>query len=430
LPSQVFIALKGERHDGHQFIPEAISTGSPIIVADHSDKSWPLSPQTALIQVRDTTQALIDLATWHRRRLTGKVIAVTGSCGKSSVKTMTASILRQFGPCTMAEKSYNNHIGVPLTLLQASPDDKTVVLELGTNHHGEIDRLGAITRPDIGVITCIKKCHLAGLGDKNGVKEAKAELISHIREGGTFVLNADDPLCMSLAPRFDGEVLTFGIDSPADVRCSNVKTVGCGQFFKAANMEFHIPVSGKHNVLNAAAAICIAKTLGASRQNMLLGLSHLRLPHLRSEIRTIGGVRYLLDCYNSNPAAMRAATEAFLEMPSEGNRIVVCGDMLELGDESHSLHVETGRMLAEKPLTTLIAVGQHGASVIEGWKEKATPQQKAFHVPEPDKAWMFVAELSKPGDSVLIKGSRKLELEQIPEAIAEYLNVNEKGEAA
>jgi UDP-N-acetylmuramoyl-tripeptide--D-alanyl-D-alanine ligase len=337
---------------------------------------------------------------------------------------MTAAILSRAGRCTWAPKSFNNRIGVPLTLLKADVEDDFVVLEMGTNHHGEIEELARFARPHAGLITCIGDCHLEGLGNRRGVMEAKGELIPHLKVGGLLALNADDPLCMELTARHAGPVRTFGFSRVADVRPVGLRWEGEGQAFEIARRSFRLPASGRHNVLNAAAAICLAGWAGATSEQASEALAQIVLPGLRFEKRRIGGVEYVLDCYNSNPTAMRAALSTILE-ESRGRRlVVVCGDMLELGQAGPSMHMHLGRVMALTGVDTLVAVGTLGRYVVRGWSEFAGEGRKAFHLPSVDEAWQVVQENVGPGDIVLIKGSRAMRLETIPDAIVRQMTAD------
>ncbi len=418
---QAFFALEGSRHDAHDYIPAALDSGARIIVCHKKPRSLRLPPRSSIVLVDDTLQALLRLAAWHRDRLQGVVIGITGSCGKSTVKEMTGAILSEGGRCTVARESFNNRIGVSLTLLDALPEDDYVVLELGANHRGEIDELARIARPDAGCITCIGRSHLEGFGGLEGVREAKSELIPHIARDGFLVLYGDQARCRSLGQRYGGEVQTFGFSPEADVRIAEVKSGSRGELFSIGEVVFHIPLTGRHNVLNAGAAFCLARWAGACEGQALRALGAVRLPGLRCERRWIGGVEFVLDCYNSNPTAMQAACEAFARTKAPGRRIVVCGDMLELGDEAASLHEDTGRMIAESGVDMLVAVGGYADHVVKGWRKASPRAQNAISLPSREKAWLFIHRITRRGDAVMMKGSRKLRLEEVVDSIGEYV---------
>jgi len=429
-PGQAFLALIGPNFDAHEFVPQAIEAGARIIIAQRQEESWSLPLDVALIIVGDTTKALMDLAAWHRSRMRGRVIAVTGSCGKSTVKAMTAALLAQAGACTVARKSFNNRIGVSLSLLDAKAVDDFVVLEMGANHFGEIDELARLARPHAAVITCIGECHLEAFGDLKGVRDAKAELVAHLDPEGLLVLNADDRLCLTIASAYKGQVRTFGFARDAYVRPHGLRREGENTVFRVWGRTFRLPAVGQHNVLNAAAALCLARWAGLSLEQVRDGLAEIKMPELRWEKRVLAGVTYLIDAYNSNPTAMRAALAAFLEEPVARRRIMVCGDMLELGAASIPLHRRLGRVLALTGIDSLVAVGPLSRSVVDGWREIASDGREVFHFETAEEAWAAVHAIASPGDWVLIKGSRMMQLEKIVAAITEHLSVKGKEAAA
>jgi len=423
-PGQAFVALTGPNHDGHDYLDDAVEAGAPILIVQRPDA--PRAHGVAVIRVTDTERALLRLAAWHRGRLSATVLAITGSYGKSTVKAMTAAVLSRVGPCTVAPASYNNRIGVGLTILSATPEDEFLVLEMGTNRPGEIDELAAAARPHVGVITAVGPVHLEGLGDIGGVKEAKAELIPHLLPDGALVLNGDDERCASLASRYDGAVFSFGVGEGADLRPTRIFPAAEGWTFDAAGRRFRVPVGGRYNVMNAAAAVCASIAAGAGLRAAREGLADFQPPPLRYERRVLGGVEFILDCYNSNPVALRAALRSFLREKNPGRKVVVCGDMLELGERSHALHRQAGRALADAGVDLLIAVGKLSSQTVAGWHDAALPSQDAAYFADAEAAWgPLLAEL-EPGDAVLLKGSRGVHLETIVERIAERLEARKE----
>ena len=424
-PGQAFFALVGERHDGHKFVPQALEKGASIVIAERINPDWPVSSETSVVIVEDTTTALGDLAFWHRNRLNAKIVAITGSCGKSTVKNMTAEILSRHGQCTSAPKSFNNSIGVPLTLLSATPDDDYVVLELGANAPGEIDALASLARPDIGIITCIGECHLEGFGDIYGVRDAKAELTRHVSEEGTLVLNADDRLCLSTGRGYEGKLVTFGLSEAASVRPVAVRQHGDGWVFYAMGCQFSLPLPGRYNVRNAAAALAASAEVGADPHVTAEALGQFSLPPLRFRRRQMAGVTFIEDCYNSNPTAVRAAVDTFTEEPVSGRRVMIFGDMLELGKEAARLHQRMGRYLAGEDIQMLIAIGEHGQDLLRGWNRAASASRHAMRFETAEDAWRSIWKELRPGDCVLVKGSRGTELETITERIAQHIQQTE-----
>ncbi len=415
-PGQAFFALVGANHDGHDYLPDAAAAGARIAVVQRMNGKPP--DGTAVVRVPDTQKALLALAAWRRKRLRARVVAVTGSYGKSTVKAMLGAILSRDARCTAAPASYNNRVGVALTLLSAADNDDFVVLEMGTNHPGEIDELARAAWPDLGVITAIGEVHLEGLRSLDGVLEAKAELIGHLPPGGVLILNADDAACASLAKRFAGTTRTFGLSAGATVRPQRIRRCGEGWEFDALGWVFRLPDGARYNVPNAAAAICAATSLGASAASAAKALAAFSSPALRYEKRNLGGVTFICDCYNSNPPALRMALESFIAERNPGRKIVVCGDMLELGEQAEQLHRQMGREIAESGIQLLVAVGPLGRHLLEGWRSRAIASQSALYFESAEQAWSPVWWEVRPGDAVLLKGSRAMRLETIADNIA------------
>ena len=428
-PGQAFVALRGENHDGHHFVPDALQKGAPVLVVDHVKPAWDEADAT-LVKVNDTGEALLDLAAWHRDRLDALVAAVTGSCGKSTIKNMLEAIMSREGACTAAPSSYNNRVGVPLTLLDADMDDRFVVCEMGANAPGEIDELAACARPDGAIVSCIGDCHLEGFGGREGVRDAKGEIVPHITDGGTLVLNADDELCMTLKDRHDGPIRTFGFSDEAWLTPRNLERRVGNWVFRARNETFHLAAPGKYNVANAAAAMTLALSMGCSVDAVKEGLEDVSLPPMRYETSDIRAVTVVEDCYNSNPTAARAAVDAFLEEPIEGRRAVVFGDMLELGERAPELHREMGLFLGRRDIQMLVAVGEYGREVLKGWNRVASSSRQAMHFRDPEKAWKPVWDELAAGDGLLLKGSRNVGLERIVNRIREYVRNEGTGAAA
>jgi len=425
---QAFLALVGPNHDAHTFLPQAPGLGAVVLVVEHLDDGWRPPQDVAVIRVRDTARALLALAATYRDSLRARVAAVTGSVGKSTVKNMLAHILAAEGRCTAAPASFNNRVGLAHTMLAAHQDDDFLVLEMGTNHPGEIDELARAARPDLGVITGIAETHLEGLGSLEGVREAKAELIPHLRPDGTLVLNADSPACASLAGRFAGRTLTFGFSRDAAWRARNVRRCRGGWSFSLDGERVRLNVPGRFNVLNATTAVCAANALGVRLGAAGAALLACRPPRLRYEERRLAGRRFVLDCYNSNPAAMRAALESFMAEPAAGRKVVVCGDMLELGPETARFHRELGLHLAESRVDLLVTVGAQAQHILHGWEARADASQQAMRFASAQDAWLPLWRRLRPGDEVLVKGSNALHLATIAERIAEHIDAS-RGEA-
>ena len=427
---QAFFALVGPQHDAHDYLAQASERGASIFVVQREAAGWRAPAGTAVVRVQDTARALLALGAWHRGRLRARVAAVTGSYGKSTVKAMLGAALGRVGRCTVAQASYNNRVGVALTLLAARPTDEFLVLEMGTNHPGEIDELARAARPDVGIITAIGAVHLEGLGSLDGVREAKAELITHLNPSGTLLLNADDPRCASLADGFAGRVRTFGTSDGADVQARRIGPRGAGWRFEALGHTVWLPSGARHDVLNAAAALAGAEALGVPTLSAAAALERAVRPPLRYERLRLGGVAFIRDCYNSNPPALRSALRSFLLEENPGRKVVVCGDMLELGERSPELHRQMGAELAECGVHILVAVGEMGPHLVEGWHTRAMPPRFALWFPAARQAWLPLWRELRPGDAVLVKGSRGVKLETITDHIAAHIERTEAEEAA
>jgi len=429
-PGQAFFALVGPRFDAHDYLPQAVAAGAKVLVVQRPPGDWLAPEDMAVVQVGRTAPALLALAAHYRRSLRAQVLAITGSYGKSTVKTMLGAALTRVGRCTVAPASFNNRIGVALSLLGARRDDDYVVLEMGTNHAGEIDELARAAQPDLGVITAIGEVHLDGLGSLQGVAEAKAELIAHLDPAGALVLNADDARCAALGARFGGRVRTFGADPSADVAVTNVRRADAGWAFEALGHEFTLASGARHDALNAAAALCMASALGVPAAEVAAALAGVERPPMRYERVELGGVTFIRDCYNSNPPALRAALRSFLLEVGAGRKAIVCGDMLELGLHAGRLHREVGTDLAASGAELVVAVGQMASEFVAGWCTRARAGQRALCFGSAEEAWLPTWEQLRPGDVVLLKASRALHLETITDGIAAHLARQGKEAAA
>ena len=341
-PGEAFVALKGERFDGHDFVPAALAAGAAAVVAEdrREIRRAALESRVPFVLVDDTTLALGRMAVAYRRALDGTtVVAVTGSNGKTTTKEMIYRALSRRGPVVRSVRSFNNHVGVPLTLFSVEPGHRWAVLELGTNAPGEIAALAEMARPHIGVVTNIAETHLAGLGDREGVARAKGELVAALPADGCAVLNRDDPLCANLARLTEARVVFFGRDPAADVFVTDIRPTGEGISFRLNGRRLvRLRVLGEHNALNAAAAVAVCRRLGLSEEEVVSALEAFSGVPKRLRVRRRGGVTILDDTYNANPGSMQGALGVLAGFPCRGRRVMVCGDMRELGAASRRLH--------------------------------------------------------------------------------------------
>ena len=411
-----FVAIVGERFDGHAFLQQAADKGATaLLVSGGAAASNLIEYAGAVVIVADTLRALGDLAAWHRRRLTCRVVAVTGSCGKSSVKEMTGQVLASRLHGRRAAASFNNFVGVPLTILGAEPDDEYLVVELGTNAPGEIRRLAEIASPDIAVVTCVGPVHLEGLGSVEGVASEKEELIRALGSDGVAILNADDAHVAAMAEAAT-TVRTFGIGD-GDVLASDVRTEARGVTFRLdSGVEIRLPVPGRHNVTNALAAVAVAREFGFDDEQIAAALAQYRPLAMRLAREELpGGVTLIDDCYNANPISSMAALGVLCEHPARGRRVLVQGDMLELGPGSEAFHADLGRAVASSSVRMLVTVGSETRRTSMAASERSDLMR--FHFPDARTAAGEVPGLLEAADVVLVKGSSRIDLKQVSEAI-------------
>jgi UDP-N-acetylmuramoyl-tripeptide--D-alanyl-D-alanine ligase len=418
-PGNLFVAIKGDRFDGHDYVVQAARAGAGAVLVSTVDTEWPLEPDCPVILTRNTQLALRDTAALHRAHLSAAAVAVTGSCGKSTTKSLIAALLRTAGPTTCAEASFNNRIGVSLTILAARPEDRFLVLELGANHPGEIDELASLGRPEVGVITTIGEAHLEGFGTLEGVMEAKGEIIRHIAPGGTLVINGENPWCRKLAARFRGRVVRFGFGRAMDLRAERVRCFPDGTRFTLRGREIMLEAPGKFNVLNALAAIGAAEAIAGAELDAVRALRTAELPPLRANVTRVGDIAFIEDCYNANPTALRSAADLLDAVAPGGRRVAVCGDMKELGRHSERLHRRVGRELARRGVDALIAFGQSARWLAEGYESVAGRGHVCLSFCEEEFTELCHALLGvlEPGSCVLIKGSRAMRMERILETV-------------
>ncbi|MBI5837393.1 MAG: UDP-N-acetylmuramoyl-tripeptide--D-alanyl-D-alanine ligase [Candidatus Eisenbacteria bacterium] len=417
---QVFVALRGERADGHDFADRALGAGACaalVRAAWIEAQRERLLPGAALLAADDPQAALQRWARAHRAGFDIPLVAVTGSNGKTTVRAMLAHVLAARGPVLASEGNLNNHLGVPLTLLRLEPRHRMAVVEMGMSHPGEIAALCGIAAPTAGVITNAGRAHLEGLGTVEAVARAKSELVDYLeRRGGTAVLNADNEALMAANRGRVSRVRTFGVDAPADVRAVNVAARGLGgsTFRLEGGPEVRLQVPGLHNVRNALAAIAAAGALGVPAAEAAAALAGFRrLEHGRLELAHAGGVQILDDTYNANPDSLAAAVEVLLHTPARGRRMLALGDMLELGGDAAKEHERAGRGLTG--LDVVWAAGAHAPDVARGAREAGVAEAHAFE----DVGAMVRAlpERLRRGDLLLVKGSRGMRMETLVEAL-------------
>ena len=414
----LFAAIRGERFDGHQFVSQAIRDGAVAAMVDQDFEAGSPAP-FPLIQVEGTRPALGRLAGWWRDRLNPVCVAIAGSNGKTSTKDMLGSVLRKAGDSIVSPASFNNDLGVPLTLLQLGRQSKYAALEVGSNHPGELRPLLNLIRPAHGILTGIGPEHLEFFKDLDGVFEEESSLAEFISEDGFLLVPSDIHRLDDLRELTRGRVITVGVDSSADWAASDLKLSWEGATFEVVGPDpdcggpYRIPLLGRHQVVNALLVIGISSVLGIPAGQIRAGLSGCPRPGMRLEPVTVGGVRILNDAYNANLDSMKAALALLSELPVEGRRIAFLGDMGELGHESSSSHRELGVTVAASKLDVLVGVGERMFETVAVAGDLGTP--RTVWVKSVAEAGSLMAELVRDGDSILLKASRFMRLETVLE---------------
>lgn len=408
----LFIALRGERFDGHDFISQAVEKGAAGVVVDRLDELY--TGDAAVVVVSNTLHALQNLATYHRRRFRIPVVAVTGSNGKTTTKDLTAAVLASRLPVLKTQANFNNEIGLPLTLLNLTKDHRAAVVEMGMRGLGEIAELARIAEPTAAIVTNVGETHIELLGSLENIAIAKSELVEAIDATGFVVLNADNPYVQAMSKKAKGKVLLYGLESPCDVQACEIRTEGFSTMFVCrifgAEFPIKLPAIGKHNVYNALAAIATAWQLGLSPADITSGLQAFMPSSMRQHIEQIGSYVVINDTYNASPLSMASALDT-LEQVAEGRKVAVLGDMLELGNIAVDAHHRLGKMVAESGVSVVITVGDLAQSIAETARECGVPEAVACG--DHEQAWRELSARLKSGDTILVKGSRGMRMEQI-----------------
>ena len=421
----LFIALTGENFDGHDCLKAAAEKGASglLIRLDHKDKLDKIDGAPPTIGVADTLRALGDIAHAWRERFSVPVVAITGSAGKTTTKEMLAAIASQARTILKTEGNRNNLIGLPLALLQLRKEHELAIVEMGTNQPGEIARLAAIALPDVGIITNIGPAHLEGLGSMEGIREEKGGLFNVMAGRGTAVINRDDPAIGILAERWPGKRITFGLGTDADVTARGIEHAGpegirFNLVIEGIGIRVLLRSPGEHNIVNALAAAAAAWVLGFDRSLIAEGLCAFSPVPGRTEIRRLGnGARMILDTYNANPASMREAIKTLQGLREQGRAFAILGDMLELGERAEELHEELGRSVPEAGIDHLFLKGTLSRCTAAGAIQRGLSREQVTLFDDPQTVVTDLKSRLRKGDWILVKGSRKMKLEKVAEAI-------------
>jgi UDP-N-acetylmuramoyl-tripeptide--D-alanyl-D-alanine ligase len=413
---QLFFAVKGERLDGHDFVEQALEKGAVAAVV-RKDQLSRYPSQSKLLAVEDTLTALQTLATAVRKLWGKPLVGVTGSAGKTTTKEAIAHVLGARFRVMKSEGNLNNHFGLPLMLLKLEPEYDVAVIEMGMSHAGEICALAKIAQPEIGVVTNVAPVHLEFFDSLAGIARAKYELVESLPASGVAVLNADDEYVSQFGRGFKGKVVMYGTRPTADVRAEKIQSKGTeGTEFDVVIGSLRepavLPLVGEHNVLNALAAIAVGVERGLKPSEAVAALATLAPADKRGQVLQLGNITVINDCYNSNPKALAAMVDSLATMPAK-RRIVVAGEMLELGPAAEEMHREAGVHIAEKKAEKKIDVLLGVRGLAQAMVDAANQAQiRAEFVPSSEEAGKWLAREAQDGDVILLKASRGVKLEK------------------
>lgn len=442
---EIFVAIKGAHFDGHDFVGEAVKKGAPVVVvarhqgvggpARHQSVDGQASPASlpasipeniGVVQVNDTIEALGNIASWWRSKFSVPCVAITGSNGKSTTKEMVAAIAAVRGPVLKTEGNFNNLIGLPLTVFRWENEHKTAVLEMGMNAKGEIRRLAQVARPDIGLITNVTAAHLEKLENVQGVAEAKGELFEVMAGKGIAIVNDEDPWVKKLGNKYGGRFITFGMQNTSDVQFRHMESVDLTATDLTLSIigrekMIRLPLPGTHNVMNAMAAIAVGVALNTDLDTILARIVEFRPMAMRFErVQLSNGVCMVNDSYNANPQSMKAAFRTVGGAKRAGRFIAVLGDMLELGEQSASLHRQVGQAAAEFGIEKLFLFGNFASEIAAGAEEGGLNESDVQEYDDIEAVQRAIEKEIKIGDVLLVKGSRGMRMERI----VDYLKHN------
>jgi UDP-N-acetylmuramoyl-tripeptide--D-alanyl-D-alanine ligase len=434
-PGDCLFAIAGPNFDGHDFLADAFAKGASCAVVS---KDVPLDKfqDKIILKVDDTVKALGDLAAWFRRECNFKVVAITGSVGKTTTRQIAHHVLSKRFKAFQSPKNFNNFIGLPLSILAAPPDSQILALELATNHPGEIEYLSKIASPDIALITNVHPAHLAGFGSVEKIAEEKLSIAKGLSPHGTLIINADCPPLLDAARRANLSSRTFSLSAQADFNAKNISLGPAAGGFTIDDVTVEIPLPGRGNVENALAAWTVCSTLGVSVDDFANAVKSISPLSMRTELLQIGSLTVINDCYNANPASMKNALDILTNLASHNKRrstcpgdlsgvaqvkseaqrrrVFVCGDMAELGDSEQALHQKLGQQIAEAGVNTLITLGNLAALAADAAK-RANPALQTHKFNAPADLCNNLHKLIQNSDIILVKGSRIDKLEMVVE---------------
>lgn len=414
----VFFALKGET-DGHRFIKSAVEKGAVCCVADNGAD---VPDDLPIIFVEDTSKALLDLAGAYRKRMRIPIVAVTGSVGKTSTRSMIGCVLSQKYKTLVTEGNFNNEIGVPHTLFKLSEEHQMAVVEMGMSNFGELSRITAAVRPDVVVITNIGEAHMENLGSREGILKAKLEALEGLSDGGSVILNGDDDMLWGVNGTLNYETLYYGTDNKNnDILAEGIKTYADNSEFSFSYEDkvysARINVPGKHHVYNALAAILTGVKYNVPMNSIIEGIREFMPVGMRQAAVKVGKLTLIKDCYNASPTSMKSGLEILKLNDGDGRKVACLGDMLELGTISEREHYQTGKYVAEYGVDCLITVGERSNLIAAGARDAGMSDDCIFSFDDNKSLCSALSDIIKEDDVILLKASRSMHLEEVSEYI-------------
>jgi UDP-N-acetylmuramoyl-tripeptide--D-alanyl-D-alanine ligase len=439
-PGDCFFAIAGPNFDGHNFLKDAFAKGAACAVVS---KDIPPNqfPDKIILRVKDTVESLGVLAAWYRKDCSFKVVAITGSVGKTTTRQIIHYVLSKHIRVCQSPKSFNNFIGLPLTLLAADPNDDVVIVELGTNHPGEIAYLTRIAEPDIALVTAVAPAHLEGLGDLPAIIAEKLSIADGLRPSGTLLLNGDYPELIDYARTQGRTFRTFGASQSCDYRAENIRSDGLTSTFRISGIDVHLPLPSLGNVQNTVAAWAVCAQFGIAAADFASAVKTLSPVAMRTEIVRIGSLTVINDCYNANPASMKNALDILTTLaenqsrraacPGEAQRrrVFVCGDMAELGTQSEQYHVELGEYIANAKIDVLLTAGKLAQITASAAKQNARRDFRMRSFADAPQLCDNLQQFIKDSDIILVKGSRTNKLEQVVDKLKELFGESRSRDA-
>jgi UDP-N-acetylmuramoyl-tripeptide--D-alanyl-D-alanine ligase len=426
-PGECFFAIKGENFDGHDYVEDAFSKGAACAVVEKA-KAEQFTHKT-ILAVDDTVKALGDFAREYRRTMNFKVVAITGSTGKTTTRQIITHVLSRHLRVKQSPKNFNNNIGLPLTILGANADDQVIIAELGSNSPGEISYLAGIAQPDIAVVTNIYPVHLAGFGNIETIVREKISISEGLSSGGVLIINSDFERLVEASRDINMRIITFGQSSQADITAHDIKHLGTASRFTIDGTHIFLSLPGKGNIDNALAAWAVCKQFDISIEDFAQALKGLSKVSMRAEILKVGNLTIINDCYNANPASMENALEILSELgksrrrSQQGRLVFICGDMAELGPQTELLHADLGAAIAKANVKLLLAIGENAQITTEAAKKTGHDlETQCFE--NTNAACNNLSQFIKDTDIILIKGSRVNKLELAVEKLKQLFPQN------